>query len=196
MAFVESLTASSSKGVDVSLLPLLRIPVNQRILKSTHTSRRYILIKRLSRFRIGIKQMHLNRLLPCCVSLAVEALFVTTVHAVYANKYKVKAASNRQTPQMPRCAFRKNHSHAVRPAHVTQLPQQCSRSSGGHTWTVIYTQKGGAIGTPTCTCPFHRCFPSPPAVSTSRTALPPHVHSIATASRVSPGVGPVNALSC
>lgn len=32
-------------------------------------------------------------------------------------------------------------------------------------------------------------------MSTSRTALPPHVHSTATASRVSPGVGPVNALS-
>lgn len=34
-----------------------------------------------------------------------------------------------------------------------------------------------------------------PAVSTSRTARPPHVHSTATASLVRPGVGPVNALS-
>lgn len=34
-----------------------------------------------------------------------------------------------------------------------------------------------------------------PAVSTSRTGFPPHVHSTATASLVSPGVGPVNALS-
>ena len=144
MAFMESLTASSSSGVVVSRLPLFRMPGAQK----KHPSLDFRQVRRI----VDVAPPDLSG---ACIKL---------------------------------CPSRKHQNIPFDRLLWTHGPGGGGRGEGGRE-DQTHGPRNKSVNTIRSE-PF-----DVPAVSTSRTVLPPHVHSTATASRVSPGVGPVSALS-